>query len=68
MGAGDAFCAGMLYGIHDQWLPENCLQLGSCCAAACLSAEDANSGLKPLNEVLNLTDQFKYRSPPISIT
>jgi len=51
----------MLYGTYEQWSPKDCLHLGACCAAACLSAEDANSGLKPLKEVLELADRFDFR-------
>ncbi len=68
VGAGDAFCAGMLYGTHEQWLHEDCMRLGACCAAACLSAGDANSGMKPLKEVLRLADQFEFRPPPINLS
>jgi len=68
VGAGDAFCAGMLYGIHEQWLPEDCMNLGACCSAASLSASDGNSGLRPLKEVLSLSDRFDFRPPPVDLT
>jgi sugar/nucleoside kinase (ribokinase family) len=35
-GAGDAFCAGLLYGIHEGWTPGEMLSLASASAAFCL--------------------------------
>jgi len=68
VGAGDAFCAGMLYGIHEHWSPEDSMNLGACCSAASLSAGDGNSGLKPIKEVLSLSDRFEFRPPPVNLT
>jgi sugar/nucleoside kinase (ribokinase family) len=68
VGAGDAFCAGMLYGIHEEWSPEDSMNLGACCSAASLSASDGNSGMRPLKEVLSLSDRFNFRPPPVKLT
>ena len=46
VGAGDAFCAGMLYGIYKGWEPEKCLRFGGCTAAACMSEPDSLSGMR----------------------
>ena len=35
-GAGDAFSAGVLYGVHEAWPMSECLHLGVCAAAASL--------------------------------
>jgi sugar/nucleoside kinase (ribokinase family) len=35
-GAGDAFAAGMLYGLHEDWEVGRCLALAHACAAASL--------------------------------
>lgn len=64
-GAGDAFCAGMLYGIHEEYPYETSLEIGVCAAAASLSQEDAGSGMKPLEDVLELGKRYGFRSPPI---
>jgi len=64
VGAGDAFCAGMLYGLHEGWDPMEAGHLGSCCAAASLAAADASSGVRPLEETLNLGRRFGERPPP----
>ena len=54
VGAGDAFCAGVLYAAEmDMPLPE-ALKLGACCAAASLSQVGASDGVKTKDEVLKL--------------
>jgi sugar/nucleoside kinase (ribokinase family) len=67
VGAGDAFCAGMLYGIHEGWTLEDCAHLGTCCAAASLSAPGASEGVGPLADVLALGDKYPERPPPVKI-
>jgi len=67
VGAGDAFCAGMLYGLHEGWDAEKTLRLGSCAAAACLSRPGATEGLAPLKEVLKLADRFPQNNPPVPV-
>ena len=55
VGAGDAFCAGFLYGCHEAWpLPES-IALAHVCARASLLAANAIDGAKTLDELkLNL--------------
>jgi sugar/nucleoside kinase (ribokinase family) len=48
VGAGDAFCAGVLYGLHDGWTPDRCLTLGQRAAAATLRVPTATGGIPPL--------------------
>jgi sugar/nucleoside kinase (ribokinase family) len=67
VGAGDAFCAGMLYGLHEEWDIEKCTILATCCAAASLSHEGASDGLRPLNELLELADKFPKRKAPVPV-
>jgi len=62
-GAGDAFCAGLLLGLHEDQPIEECLRQGACAAAACLTRVDCSSGLKPLAECLRLGDEFGFRKP-----
>ena len=58
VGAGDAFCAGVLYAAEtDLPLPE-ALKLGACCAAASLSEVSASDGVKTKDEVLRLYDLY----------
>jgi sugar/nucleoside kinase (ribokinase family) len=51
VGAGDAFCAGMLYGLHEEWPIEKCLDLGHRAAAACLGHHTTTGGLRPVAEL-----------------
>ncbi len=57
-GAGDAFCAGVLYGIHEGWELKRCLLTGTCAATASLSDPTCTNGVKSLDECLALAEQF----------
>lgn len=59
VGAGDAFCAGVLYAAErGKTLPE-ALKLGACAAAASLSEVGASAGVKTPDEVLKLYSMYK---------
>lgn len=59
VGAGDAFCAGVLYAAESgKSLPE-ALKLGACSAAASLSEVSASDGVQTADEVLRLYDLYK---------
>ena len=60
-GAGDAFCAGTLLGLHEGWELDQCLQTAVCMAAASLSDPTCTGGLKPLNACLALGKKYGYR-------
>ena len=60
-GAGDAFCGGILYGLHEGWDQDRCLTLAVAHAAQSLSDPTTTGGLKPLAETLALVDRFGYR-------
>ena len=45
LGAGDAFCAGLLYGIHESRGPERAIQLGNAVAQASLKGLTATSAI-----------------------
>ena len=51
VGAGDAFAAGMLYGLHEGWAVQQCMDLGHLAAAACLGHETTTGGLRPVAEL-----------------
>lgn len=61
-GAGDAFCAGALYGLHEGWDLVRCLELASCAAAASLLDASCTASMKPLRATLDLAK--KYRPCP----
>jgi sugar/nucleoside kinase (ribokinase family) len=62
-GAGDAFCAGVLLGLHEGWDLQRCLLTGSCIAAACLSHPTCTEGVGSLQSALALAKKFKLRPP-----
>jgi sugar/nucleoside kinase (ribokinase family) len=63
-GAGDAFAAGCLYGIHEEWPMAESLKLGVCCAAASLSHPSCTAGVRSLKESLALADKFGFQTLP----
>ncbi len=58
-GAGDAFAAGVLHGIHEGLPPPVWLNHGVCAAAASLSHPTPSRGLMPINHCLALIDRFR---------
>ncbi|MBZ4666183.1 carbohydrate kinase family protein [Mahella sp.] len=59
VGAGDAFCAGMLYSIYKELSIEESLKI-ACAAAACnLSEVDSISGMKNIEEIRKLYEKYK---------
>lgn len=59
-GAGDAFAAGMLYGLHEGWELQERLRLAVCTAAACLTDPTPSNGLLPVAECRALADRFGF--------
>ena len=51
VGAGDAFCAGCLYGIYNGYDDRRILEFASGAAAYSLAAEDSVSGMKTADEI-----------------
>jgi sugar/nucleoside kinase (ribokinase family) len=50
-GAGDAFCAGALYGIYQGWTDVQILEFASAAAVMALGSKDATSGLVAEQEI-----------------
>ncbi|MGC1276225.1 MAG: carbohydrate kinase family protein [Planctomycetaceae bacterium] len=63
-GAGDAFAAGLLFGLHEDVPIDQCLRYGVCVAAACLSHATTSGGVRPLADCQRLGDEFGYRPTP----
>src|SRR5438132_6143572 len=63
-GAGDAFCAGVLLGLHEGWELRRCLLTGVCVASASLSDPTCTAGVKSLGASLALARKFGF-SPPL---
>ena len=64
VGAGDAFCAGMLYAVMKGLPAEEGLRLASCAAACNLAAPDSVSGARPLAETRSLETRFSRKPLP----
>ena len=62
-GAGDAFCAGILLGLHEGWDLQRCLLTGVCIAAASLSDATCTAGVKSLAACLALAKKHGVRPP-----
>lgn len=60
-GAGDAFCAGVLLGLHEGWELPRCLHTGVCLAAASLSDPTCTAGVKSLSASLALAKKFGFQ-------
>lgn len=58
VGAGDCFCAGVLYSIYKGLPVKEALQIGAASAAANLSAGDAISGLRPISGLRELYEKY----------
>lgn len=63
-GAGDAFCAGMLLGLHEGWELQRSLLTAVCAAAASLSDPTCTAGMRPLDATLALAKKYKPRKAP----
>src|SRR6266446_6563091 len=62
-GAGDAFCAGVLLGLHEGWDLQRCLQTGVCVATASLSDPTCTGGIKLLKATLEIVRKYRFRPP-----
>jgi sugar/nucleoside kinase (ribokinase family) len=62
-GAGDAFCAGMLLGIHERWEIEKSLLLAVCSAAMSLSEPGCTEACTNLTDTLALADKYPFQPP-----
>jgi sugar/nucleoside kinase (ribokinase family) len=60
-GAGDAFCAGVLFGLHEGWELIKSLLTGICAAAASLSDPTCTNGMLELRECLALAKKYRPR-------
>jgi sugar/nucleoside kinase (ribokinase family) len=63
-GAGDAFAAGMLYALHEQWPIRECLELAHASAAASMRAVSTSAGVATVGECLALAKQWGFRALP----
>lgn len=58
VGAGDAFCAGMLYGLYKGFDTAYCLRVAGAVAACNLTEKNTIDGLRPFAEAMKLEDKY----------
>jgi sugar/nucleoside kinase (ribokinase family) len=58
VGAGDAFAAAVLYGMHERAPVETVLRYGVCAAASCLFGAGASDGMRTLEACLRFEHEF----------
>lgn len=63
-GAGDAFSAGFLLGLHEGWEFQRCLELAVCAAAASLRDATCSAALEPWQTCLALGRQLGFHARP----
>jgi len=62
VGAGDAFCAGILYSAYKGMRIDEALKVGNAVAASCLAAPGSTDGIGDINDMMRLYDKFKLKS------
>jgi sugar/nucleoside kinase (ribokinase family) len=61
VGAGDAFAAGLLHGLHEAVEIGTALRYAVCAAASCLGDVSCSDGVLPLDQCLELGRTFGFR-------
>jgi len=61
-GAGDAFAAAVLLGLHDGHPILDCLRMGACAAASNLTHPTCTEGVLPLDQCLSRGEERGFRS------
>lgn len=61
VGAGDAFYAGMLLGVHEDWPLQQCLELGNAAAATSLHSPTTSASIRPWKECLAYAEEHGVR-------
>ena len=62
LGAGDAFCAGALYGIYNDFDDEHILRLASAAAACSLFSKNSIDGMLSAGEIENMDRMFSRKT------
>jgi sugar/nucleoside kinase (ribokinase family) len=65
VGAGDAFCGGMLYGIHEGWDLDRSMRFANGMAAVCLTGMTTSDGMKNMDETLKIVKDLPLRDMEI---
>jgi sugar/nucleoside kinase (ribokinase family) len=67
VGAGDAFAAGVLLGVHQGWPMQQCLNLGVCAAASSMGKSTCSDSVLPYQACLALANEYSYREVLIAL-
>ncbi len=67
VGAGDAFCAGCLYGLYKGLPDKEILEFASAAAACSLFEANATYGMKDKNEIIKLSSKYGRLNKKISL-
>ena len=62
VGAGDAFCAGMLYGFVSGLSAKESMRVASCAAICNLLVPDSVSGAMPLAETMKMEEKYGFET------
>ena len=62
VGAGDAFCAGCLYALYNQYSDKELLEFASAAAACSLFAANSTDGMKPKSEIMQMMTKYERLS------
>ena len=60
VGAGDAFCAGSLYGIYNGYSDEKILELAASAAACNLFSENSVDGMRSREDIEKMADKYGW--------
>jgi sugar/nucleoside kinase (ribokinase family) len=61
-GAGDAFCAGFLYGGYHEWPVQKCLEMAVCCAAGNIGVAASSGGMASKETNFELLQRYACRT------
>lgn len=61
VGAGDAFCAGILYAIYNGWHLDHAIEIGNAAAACSLGEANATDGMKSIEAICELMKTIPKR-------
>lgn len=64
-GAGDSFCAGVLYGLHQRWDLPTALEFGTCAGAMNLLDVTTTGAMGKVEEVWKMRNEFGFREGPV---
>lgn len=58
VGAGDAFCSAVLYGLYEKWPDSEILYFANATSACCLLSENSVDGIKSKEEIYQLVQKY----------